>query len=205
VDTANDGSSHLPSGPVPPSNRPLSRAFAKQRALEAPVRPMKLLKIASPKPSRPAGQDALSGEQSAQAEAAPGTHYTANIRADNPWVQYQKVYEIKLYRFVTDAIRKDMFYDPAIVRSFREDVGPTPKMKKLHDIRHENILTLTGSFSFKDNRYLIFEPVASPHCLTVYELGAILRRMILNLSGWCRPLLFSAACTGKLGLPRRGM
>jgi hypothetical protein len=144
--------------------------------LAGAMRPMKLPKTASPKPSRPAGQDAPSGGQSAQAEAAPGTHFAAKIRAEDPWARYQKVYEIKLDRFATAAIRRDRFYDPVIVRSFREDVGPTPKTKKLHEIRHENLFTLIESFSFKNNRYLIFvvQVVAGPHYLTVYELVVIL-------------------------------
>ena len=75
---------------------------------------MKLPKIASTPPSSPAGQDTRSGEQLA-AEAGPGTHRAAKMRAEDPWARYQKVYEIKVDYFVIAAISKDKFHDLVIV------------------------------------------------------------------------------------------
>lgn len=104
------------------------------------------------------------------------------MRAENPWVLYRKVYEIMIDGFVTVAIHKDKSHEPVIVRSFREDGASKAKTKKLHEIRHKNVLTLLESFSYKGYRYLILERisvslvevVACPHYLTKDELVAFL-------------------------------
>jgi hypothetical protein len=48
---------------------------------------------------------------------------------------------------VTVAIHKDRSYEPVIVRSFREDGAPKAKTKKLHEIHHNNVLTLLESLT----------------------------------------------------------
>jgi hypothetical protein len=142
---------------------------------------VKLSKIASPTPVRPARQNTRGRVQLAAAKSGTGTH-AMKMRTEDPWARYRKVYEIMIDDFTTVAIRKDKSYEPVIVRSFREDRAPTAKTKKLHEIRYENLLTLLESFSFEGYRYLILsrvsvsliEVVASPHYPTVHELAVVL-------------------------------
>ena len=190
ADSSTAGPSHPPPAPTRPSNSPASRPPAYRGAVQVSQTPAKrglpstegarhakLSKIASPTPVRPARQETRDRGQLAAAKAGP-----AKMRAEDPWARYRKVYEIMIDDFTTVAIRKDKSYEPVIVRSFREDRAPTTKTKRLHEIRHENLLALLESFSFEGYRYLILERVsvslvevvASPHYPTVHELTAVL-------------------------------
>jgi hypothetical protein len=194
--------SHPPSAPVPPSKIPAAGSSspagsasthrgaatasktATKRGLpsEGGNRPAKLAKVTSPRP-RPAAQVApAAGQLAATRRPGQGVHHTARMRVEDPWARYKKLYEIMLDDFTTVAVHRGKAYEPVIVRSFREGETPTARTKKLHEVRHENLLTLVESFSFKGYRHLIFERisvslvevVACPHKPTVHELVAVI-------------------------------
>jgi hypothetical protein len=198
-----EASSHPPSVPVPPikspangSNSPAGHASAHRGAVTASqsatkrgllsaeaTRPAKLAKGSSPTPVRPGAQVARTGRPLAAARGPGlGVRHTVRMRAEDPWTRYKKLYEIMLDDFTTVAVHKDKSYDPVIVRNFREDKAIAARTKTLHEIRHENLLVLLESFSFKGYRYLIFERisvslvevVACPHSPSVHELVAVI-------------------------------
>lgn len=189
---AEGGSPRSPPERMSPSRSPADHRQAQRGAGKSPKTPnkralpsasggppTKLIKTASTTPVR-----ATLAARHLPATADPGTHRVAKMREEDPWARYRKVYEIMIDGFVTVAIRKDKTREPVIVRRFLENGPPAAETKKLHELHHENILTLE-SFSFEGYRHLILERisvslvdvVACPHYLSVPELVAILKQV----------------------------
>lgn len=193
VSVAEDGSPSSPPQRMSPSKNPADYRHAQRGAgkasktpnkraipLVAGGPPMKLVKTASTMPLR-----STPAVTQLPTTADTGAHRVAKMREEDPWARYRKVYEIMIDGFITVAVRKDKTREPVIVRYFREDGPPTAETKKLHELHHENILTVLESFSFEGYRHLILERisvslvdvVACPHYLSVPELVAILKQV----------------------------
>lgn len=158
--------SHRPPAPTSPSSKPAGRAANDQRTVQTSQNPTKrglpsagqaraakFLKTAPPTDKRHAAKDPRAEGQ--------GTSDAAKVTAGSPWNRYKKVIEAKVDGFVVIAERRDdESYDLVRVLSVPEGEEASAKTKKLHEIRHENFLTLLESFSFEGSRHIILEHVS---------------------------------------------
>lgn len=169
------GSASAHRGGVTASQTAVKRGLPSEKG----TRPTKLSKLTSPTPR------ATMPVAPAEGQVAAGVQHPVRMRAEDPWARYKKLYEIMLDDFTTVAVHKGRAYEPVIVRSFREDETPTARTKKIHELRHENLLALVESFSFKGYRHFVFERisvslvevVACPHKPSVHELVAVIRQV----------------------------
>jgi len=108
------------------------------------------------------------------------------MKNESPWKSYKKVFQLKLDRFITVAVRKEPLRKRVVVKSFS---GPDSheKLHMLHHIRHDNFVAVLESFSFEGSFYVILERmdislvqiVASPPYPGEQELAAILGQVDL--------------------------
>ncbi len=108
------------------------------------------------------------------------------MKNESPWKSYKKVFQLKLDRFITVAVRKEPLRKRVVVKSFS---GPDSheKLHMLHHIRHDNFVAVLESFSFEESFYVILERmdislvqiVASPPYPGEQELAAILGQVDL--------------------------
>ncbi len=108
------------------------------------------------------------------------------MKNESSWKSYRKVFQLKLDRFITVAVRREFLRKRVVVKSFS---GPDSheKLHMLHHIRHDNFVAVLESFSFEEFFYVILERmnislvqiVASSSYLDEQELAAILEQIAL--------------------------
>ncbi len=109
------------------------------------------------------------------------------MKNESPWKSYRKIFQLKLDRFITVAVRRESLRKRVVVKSFSRP-DSHEKLHMLHHIRHDNFVAVLESFSFEEFFYVILERmnislvqiVASSLYLDEQELAAILEQIVLT-------------------------
>ena len=104
------------------------------------------------------------------------------MKDESPWESYWKIFQLKFDLFVTVAVRKEPLRKCVIVKNFSES-DFQEKLRIIHSIRHDYIVTVLKTFRFEGSFYVVLEGmaislvqiVASPPYLDEQKLAAILR------------------------------
>ncbi len=108
------------------------------------------------------------------------------MKNESPWKSYRKIFQLKLDRFITVAVRREPLRKRVVVKSFSGS-DSHEKLHMLHHIRHDNFVAVLESFSFEESFYVILERmnislvqiVASPSYPGEQELATILGQVNL--------------------------
>ncbi len=78
------------------------------------------------------------------------------MKNESSWKSYKKIFQLKLDRFITVAVRKELLRKRVVVKSFSGS-DSHEKLHMLHHIRHDNFVAVLESFSFEKFFYVILE------------------------------------------------
>ena len=104
------------------------------------------------------------------------------MKDGSPWDSYWKSFQVKYTEFVTVAVRKEGRRKCVVVKSFLAGADSQQQLEMIHDIRHDNIVTVLETFRHEGSFHVVLERipislvqiVASPPYPGEQELAAIL-------------------------------
>ncbi len=114
------------------------------------------------------------------------------MKNESSWKSYKKIFQLKLDRFITVVVQKELLHKHVIMKSFLKS-DSHEKLHMLHHIQHDNFVVVLESFSFEKFFYVILEHmnislvqiIASSLYFDEQELTVILKQINLaNEMSW---------------------